>query len=134
MADSVLAPVRPIFRSLAVTIVPDAAALDERAWGEVEQHIEEALRQRVPRMRRQLRLLVRALDVLPVTRYGRPFTKLDPARRTRVLERVERSRVLLLRRGFWGLRTLVMLGYYGRPEAARAIGYRASPLGWEARR
>ena len=57
-----------------------------------------------------------------------------PVRISGAEDRVERSRVLLLRRGFWGLRTLVMLGYYGRPEAARAIGYRASPLGWEARR
>ena len=33
--------------------------------------------------------------------------------------------LLLLRRGFWGLRTLVFLGYYARPEAAAEIGYRA---------
>jgi hypothetical protein len=41
---------------------------------------------------------------------------------------------LLLRRGSWGLRTLVLMGYYGRPDAKQEIGYRADPRGWEARR
>jgi hypothetical protein len=34
----------------------------------------------------------------------------------------------------WGLRTLFLLGYYSRPAAAREIGYRADPRGWDARR
>ena len=42
--------------------------------------------------------------------------------------------MLAVRRGFWGLRTLVFMGYYARPEAAAAIGYRADVRGWEARR
>ena len=42
--------------------------------------------------------------------------------------------LLLLRRGFWGLRTLIFMGYYGRDAARDAIGYRADPRGWEIRR
>ena len=37
-----------------------------------------------------------------------------------------------IRCGFWGLRTLVFLGYYGRPSGVQATGYRADPRGWEA--
>jgi len=59
---------------------------------------------------------------------------LDPARRARFLDSLQTSRLLLARRGIWGLRTLVLMGYYGRPRAAAAIGYRADPRGWEARR
>src|SRR5207244_1401337 len=58
----------------------------------------------------------------------------DPARRARFLDSLQTSRLLLARRGIWGLRTLVLMGYYGRPRAAAAIGYRADPRGWEARR
>jgi len=38
----------------------------------------------------------------------------------------------IIRVGFWGLRTLALLGYYARPEAAQEIGYTADPRGWEA--
>lgn len=134
MRDSVLRPVRRIFRSLAVTIVPDAARLDETGWSDVERIIDGALAERPPAMRRQLALFIRALQLLPVLRWGRPFTALDLARRTRVLAAVQRSRALLVRRGFWGLRTLVYMGYYARPEGAASVGYRASVHGWEARR
>ena len=65
---------------------------------------------------------------------GRRFSALDVARRTRFLLALQNSPVLLLRRGIWGLRTLVFMGYYGRPEAAALIGYRADARGWEARR
>ena len=41
---------------------------------------------------------------------------------------------LLVRNGFWGLRALVLLGYYGQTETAREIGYAAQARGWEARR
>ena len=40
-----------------------------------------------------------------------------------MLEGLFRSQLTLLRRGFWGLRTLVFLGYYGRPEIGGRIGY-----------
>ena len=51
-----------------------------------------------------------------------------------MLETLQDAPVLLLRRGIWGLRTLAFMGYYTRPDAQRAIGYRADPRGWEARR
>jgi hypothetical protein len=38
----------------------------------------------------------------------------------------------IIRVGFWGLRTLALLGYYARPEAAEEIGYTADRRGWEA--
>jgi hypothetical protein len=85
-------------------------------------------------VRRQIRLLVRALQFLPILRYGRPFTALDAARRERFLRALGDAPVLLLRRGVWGVRVLVQMGYYGQPAHAAAIGYRAEARGWEARR
>lgn len=131
---SILAPVAPAFRALATTIVPEAEALDPRGWRELERIVEDALGRRPRGMRRQLVLLIRLLDVQPLFRYHKRFTTLDAGRRTLVLRRLERSRLLLLRRGIWGLRTLVFMGYYARPAAAAEIGYRADPRGWAARR
>ena len=121
------------FRALASTIVPEAAQLDEKGWGVVAAIVETALADRPPAVKRQLGALVAALQWMPLARWGRPFTALDAKSRARFLSSVEDAPVLLLRRGFWGLRTLVFMGYYARPEAAREIGYRADPLGWEAR-
>jgi len=134
MAEPLLPPIRAPFRALTMTFVPEAAPLDEAAWQDVEQIVEDALALRPPKVRRQIGLLVRVIDLLPVAWTGRRFTRLDARRRTRLLERLERAPVLLLRRGVWGLRTLAFMGFYARPEGAAAIGYRADPRGWEARR
>jgi len=134
MAESVIAPVRAVFRALAVTFVPEASALDERGWAEAERIVEEALAPRPAGVRRQVGLLIRALDLLPLVRHGRRFTALDAAARLRFLSALQDAPLLLLRRGIWGLRTLAFMGYYARPETAPLIGYRADARGWEARR
>jgi len=129
---TVLSPVSAIFRALVCTIVPEATKLDARAWAEVESLVDETLRERPASLHRQLRLLLRVIEWAPVLRYGRPFTGLDAATRTQVLNFLQEHRSRLIRTGFWGLRTLAFLGYYGRPEAAGEIGYAADRRGWEA--
>ena len=134
MSNATFAPVRDRFRVIARTIVPEAETLDEGGWAELESIVEQGLATRPSSVRRQLRLFVRALDFLPLLRFGRTFRALDQQRRTRFLLAVQDAPLLLVRRGFWGLRTLVFMGYYGRTGAAAAIGYRADARGWEIRR
>lgn len=130
---TMLAPVRPAFRAIASTIVPEAARLDHEAWEELERTVETALRSRPPAMQRQLRLFVRVLNVLPLPVHGTTFTRLAPARRARFLAAIERSWLPPLRKGFWGLRTLVFMGFYTRPSVHAEIGYRAHVRGWSHR-
>ena len=122
------------FRAIAATVVPEARHLDEARWAALENIVEQAVLLRPPPVRRQLAVFITVLQWLPVFRFGRPFTRLDPGRRARVLAAVQDAPLPLLRRGFWGLKTLILMGYYARPEAAAEIGYRASAGGWEARR
>ena len=122
------------FRALAVTMVPDAATLDESGWQTMDAAISEALSRRSPAMRRQLALFVRILDTLPLLRWGRRFHALGASRRARFLDAMQYSPISLLRRGVWGLRTLVFLGYYARLDVQSTLGYRASARGWGARR
>lgn len=121
-----------VFRAVAATVVPEAAELDATGWLDLERIVAGALAGRPVAVRRQLALFLQIVQWLPVLRYGRPFTGLPAARRARVLAALERAPLLVLRRGLWGLRTLVFMGYYGRPAAAAAIGYRADARGWEA--
>ena len=133
MSQPVLPAVRPVFRALGTTFVPEMAGLDERGWAEAEAIAETFLATRSERVRRQVALLVRVIQLLPILRWGRPFTALSAERRARYLAALQDAPLLLLRRGIWGLRTIAFMGYYARPEAAAAIGYRADSRGWEAR-
>ncbi|HUM01439.1 MAG TPA: hypothetical protein VL084_04090 [Thermoanaerobaculia bacterium] len=130
----VLAGVRETFRAIATTVVPEAERLDAAGWAELERLVEKMLEPRPAAIKRQLRLLIRAIEILPLLRRGSRFSRLAAPDRARFLSGLENASVLLLRRGFWGIRTLVFLGYYARPEAGRGIGYRADARGWEARR
>lgn len=134
MSQPVLTPVRPLFRALAAAFVPEAGALDEHGWAEAEAIVERFLATRPARVRRQVALLIRLVDLLSRIRHARRLPSLDADDRLRLLESLQDAPVLLLRRGIWGLRTLAFMGYYGRPEAAAAIGYRADARGWLVRR
>lgn len=122
---SPLAPVRETFRAVVVTVVPEARDLDREGWEELESIVGDALSDRPEPMRRQFRIFLRAIRWLPVLRWARPFPTLDAARRRRFLAALQDAPVLLVRRGFWGVRTLAFMGYYGRDEARRAVGYDA---------
>lgn len=121
------------FHAIATAVVPAIGKLDRPEWHQLTTIIEAALQQRPPGVRRQIALFLRVLNLLSVLRYGRALHRIALPERTRFLERIEGSGALLLRRGFWGVRTLVFMGYYARPEARQDIGYRAHARGWQAR-
>jgi hypothetical protein len=125
--------VRGAFRALTVACVPAAAGFDEAAWARAEAIVDDALAQRPPAMRRQVALFLRVLGLLAVLRHGRGLGRLDPARTRRLLAWLERSPLLLLRRGTWGVRTLCFMGVYAQPQVRRDIGYAAALRGWEER-
>ena len=133
-AGATLRAFRPLLRAIVCTIVPEATAMSENAWTEFDALVDAALGDRPLELQRRLQLFLRAIEWLPLLRFGRRFTSLLPAQRARFLSSLENHHLQLIRSGFWGLRTLVLLGYYGRPEALAAIGYAADPRGWEARR
>jgi len=127
-----LGTARPVFRALVCALVPEAASLDGAGWNDLERLVETALAARPASLRRRVLLFLRFIEWLPLARYGCRFTSLDAARRARFLTSLQDHPVQLIRLGFWGVRTLALMGYYGRPEAAHAIGYAADARGWEA--
>ncbi|HSJ10832.1 MAG TPA: gluconate 2-dehydrogenase subunit 3 family protein [Longimicrobiales bacterium] len=124
---------RATFRAFATTVAPETAALDAAGWTALEAVVDRALAMRPPKMRRQVGLLLAVIERLPVLRYGRGFQALDPGRRTAFLAMLEHAPAILVRRGVWGLRTLVFMGYYTRPETMAEVGYRAHAGGWARR-
>jgi hypothetical protein len=124
-------PLHRVFRPVVATVVPSAAELDDSAWSELEALVLESLRRRPASVQRKLRLFLKLIQWLPLLPHGTPFTSLDPERRARFLTRLQEHPLPVIRVGFWGLRTLALLGYYGRAGGGREIGYRPDPLGWD---
>lgn len=124
----------PSFRALASSFVPETAGATAAEWAALEATVEAALRRRPAALRRQIALFLRVLDVWARLRYRAPLARLDPVQRGALVESFSHSPVLLFRRGIWGLRTLVMMGWYTQDEVMAAIGYRARAEGWDARR
>ena len=123
----------PTFRTLVLSVVPAADGLDEGAWTAAQRIVATALAQRPRAVRRQIVLYLRLVSLLAFLRHGRRFGDLPPEKARRFLRSLERSRLLMVRRGFWGVRTLALMGYYARPEAREALGYQATGGGWRDR-
>lgn len=117
---------RAFLMTIAPRIVPASASMPPGARETMLDLIDETLASRTPAMRRQLRAFLAALRWLPLLRYGRPLNRLDGPRQDAVLRWLEGHPLQLLRGGFWGVRTLVLLGYYGQPGAGPSIAYTPS--------
>lgn len=115
---------RRLFMALAARIVPETAALDDGSRSRGLALVEDLLASRPARMRRELAIFLLLMRWLPALRYGRPLDRLAPGDQDTALTWFQNAPVALFRKGFWGVKTLVFLSYYGRPEIGEAIGYR----------
>ena len=108
---------------LAARIVPETAELDNAGLARFFGIIDETLQGRPPTVRRQFAAFLGLLRWAPVLRYGSPLEKLRPERQDVILRWFEDCPIGLLRKGFWGLKTMVFMGYYGQPETNSEVGY-----------
>jgi hypothetical protein len=115
--------------TIARRIVPESSSLSPDARARFLALIEDELATRPESMRRQFSLFLSIVRWAPIIRYGRRLDHLDGARQDAVLRFIQHAPIQLVRSGFWGLRTLVYLGYYGRPEVAELVAYRPSRQG-----
>ena len=128
----VLSSLREPLRAVGSVVLPSPDALDEEGWAEAERIIEKALAPKPAGVKLQIRLFLRALNVLPLVTSGRTLVGLPLERRTAFLERLHSSPLMPLRRGLWGIRTLLFMGYYNQPRIRESIGYAADSWGWTA--
>jgi hypothetical protein len=120
------------FWTLATRIVPETAELDEDGRRRFFDIVDGALLDRPANVRRQFATFLGVLRRAPLIRYGKSFEKLPADCQDAVLRWFEDCPVGLLRNGFWGLKTMVFMGYYGQPETHQLVGY-APDLNGKAR-
>jgi hypothetical protein len=111
------------FMVVAETITPEVADLDTAGRSRMTGIVDSALQDRDAATRKQIATFLTVIRMMPVLRFGRTFDRLDGDRRAAVLRWLESCPIPLLRKGFWGLKALVFMGYYGQPEHWPEIGY-----------
>jgi hypothetical protein len=111
------------FMVVAETITPEVGSLDAGGRARMEAIVDAALENRDAATRKQFGTFLSLIRMAPLVRFGRSFDRLDAERRTAVLRFFQDCPVALLRKGFWGLKVLVFMGYYGQEENWSAIGY-----------
>lgn len=109
--------------TVAARLVPEVGDLDLEGRTRFFGIIDEALKGRTPRVRRQFGALLGVIRWLPLLRWGTSFERLSPSGQESVLRWLLSCPSRTLRQGFWGLRTMVFMGYYGQPETWSSIGY-----------
>jgi len=121
--DSLSADRVAILWQVASRVVPETASLNAAGRADFERIVDGALSDRPAGVRRQFGVFLKVIRFAPVLRYGRTFERLSEDRRDAVLRWFQDGPVSLFRTGFWGLKAIVFMGYYGRPEVWREIGY-----------
>jgi hypothetical protein len=108
---------------LAQRIVPETGDLDEDGRRRFFDIVDGALLDRPEKVRGQFATFLGVIRSAPLIRYGKSFEKLPVDRQDAVLRWFEDCPVGLLRKGFWGLKAMVFMGYYGQPETNERVGY-----------
>lgn len=107
-------------------LIPSIADLDAGAKGRVFAVIEATLAARSPRVRRQVSIFLAFVSWLPIFRFGRPFRQLNREDQIKFLRWLQDCPITVLRQGFWALKTLVYMGYYGQPSLWDGFQYHPS--------
>ncbi|HMI93463.1 MAG TPA: gluconate 2-dehydrogenase subunit 3 family protein [Polyangiales bacterium] len=115
---------RVVFAAAAECIVPSEprspGANDPRCLALAEAAI--ALRPAADQ--KLLRTFLRLVELLPLLRYGRRFSRLSLERRQAVLRWLSRTRLSgRLRAGMFGVKNFALLGYYGSELPYAELGY-----------
>jgi hypothetical protein len=121
------------FRAVAECIVPAEEGSPGAGIDLVVRVADRMLGVRPEGDQKKVAAFLRAIEQLPRLRYAAPFSALALEQRTAVLRFFERTRLHpLLRVGIFGVKTFVLMGYYGSELAWRELHY-PGPRDLEAR-
>ena len=108
---------------VAESVTPEIVSLDSGGRARMAAIIDAALMDRDAITRTQFGTFLTVIRLAPVLRFGRAFDRLDGDRKNAVLRWFQDCPVSILRKGFWGLKVLVFMGYYGQEETWSEVGY-----------
>jgi hypothetical protein len=112
------------FRAAGSCIVPDEPGSPGGGSEQVLCVADAMLARRPQADQRKIAAFLRALELLPLVRYGRRFSALRAEQRARVLGFLGSTTISpLLRLGTFGIKTYVLMGYYGSESTWAELSY-----------
>jgi hypothetical protein len=112
------------FRAAAACIIPAEPGSEGGGCDQVLRVADRMLVARALADQRKVAAFLRALELLPLLRYGRRFSALRADQRERVLSFLGSTRLHpLLRVGTFGVKTYALMGYYGEGLAWAELRY-----------
>jgi len=122
---------RTFLLRLAHVLVPDMKNLSREREARFFELVDELLATRPASVVRLIGIFLVFLRWFPLLRFGGRLDRLSKERQVRALHWFEEAPVGLIRTGFWGVKTLVFMGYYAQPEIAEGLSYTPSRTGNE---
>jgi hypothetical protein len=120
---------RAFLFSLAHAVVPETKSFTPERRERFFEIIETTLATRPKKMVRLLGVFLRVMRWLPLVRFGGRLDALEGETQKNALRWFEDHSSGLIRSGFWGVKTLLFMGYYAQPEIAATLDYAPSKLG-----
>lgn len=108
-----------LFLSLA-TVIVGRHIVDPTSFLRI---VQSALEQRGPAVERKVIAFLTLIQLLSYIKYFKKFESLTSEQQKAFLMSLFRSPLALIRKGFWGLKTLVFMGYYGHPSVYPTLHY-----------
>ena len=112
-----------VLAAAARRVVPDLARADADTTARFFRIVDDALMDRPASVRRQIGVFLGLIRRLPALRYGRTLELLSEDRQDKVLMWLQECPLSLLQKGFWGLRSLIFMGWYGQRQLWPEWGY-----------
>lgn len=112
-----------LLQLVACRVVPEVQELEPDRLVQFFAIIDRALQDRPEGVRRQFSVFLGVIRWAPLLRFGAPFDRLAPHQQDAWLTFLQSCPLSLLRKGFWGLKAIVFMGYYGQPEVWTEVGY-----------
>ncbi len=109
------------WRAFLCALAPRAASMDASGWQAFFEIVDTAIAERPMLLRVGVRAYVVLLRLAAFPLGG--FCSMPPERLGRLLTFFQDFPLALVRAGFWGLRALALMGYYGQPSVAKRLGW-----------
>lgn len=120
---------RRFLTALGHALVPETRGLPAERQAKFFEIIDTLLATRPERTVRLLAIFLVVLRWFPLLRFGGRLDRLQGERQKTALRWFQDSPWVTVRTGFWGVKTLVYMGYYAQPEVAAGLGYTPSRSG-----
>ena len=115
------------FEALQQALIPRSSSFTLSQRHDARALVNSLMAQQPSDAKRKLKVFLLIIDAYSLLRFGRSFRQLTGDSQQKVLRSFFDSPISLIRKGFWGLNTIVRLSVYGQESLHKDLGYTLKP-------